>query len=107
MFTETFATINGAIVLGLERNFGFFTAFRAGYREHLTLVFAAVTSAFTFVTAIAATHGLVFKALFGVKFLFARAEDEFFSAVLAHECFVFKSHKNSSPYNLKNSLESS
>ena len=42
--------------------------------------------------AIAATCRLVLEALFRIKFLFARAEDEFFSAVLAYECFVFKSH---------------
>ena len=92
MLAKTIATINGAVVSGLEGNFGFLAAVRADDLEHLTRL-VAVTSALAFVTAVAATRGLVLEALFGIKFLFARAEDEFFSAVLAHECFVFKSHK--------------
>ena len=85
MFVEAFAAINWAFVFRLERYLSFLAAFRADDREHLTR-FAAFASAFTFVPAIAAARRFI-------KFLFARAEDEFFSAVLAHECFVFKSHK--------------
>ena len=91
MLAETIATINGAVVFGLERNLCFLTAIRAGYGKHLP-VFAAVAIAFAFVAAVAATYGFVLKTAFLIEFLFARAEDEFFSAVLTHECFVFKSH---------------
>ena len=92
MFVEAFAAINGAFVSWLERYFSFLAAFRAGDLEHLAR-FAAFAGAFTFVTTIAAARRLILEAFFGIKFLFARAEDEFFSAVLAHECFVFKSHR--------------
>ena len=91
MFAETIATINGAIVSRLERDFRFLAAFRANHGEHLPL-FAAVAVAFAFVAAITATHRLVFEAALLIEFLFACAENKFFSAVLAHECFVFKSH---------------
>ena len=91
MFAETIAAINRAFVLGFERHFRFFAAFRARYGKHLA-VLSAVAIASAFVAAVAATHGFVLESAFVVKFLFARAEDEFFSAVLAHECFVFKSH---------------
>ena len=92
MLAEAIATVNGAIVLGFKRDFGFLAALRADYRMHLPLLFA-VAMTFALVTAVAATHRLIFKALFRIKFLFARAENKFFSAVLAHECFVFKSHR--------------
>ena len=92
MFAETIAAINRAIVFGLERNFCFLAALRADNFEHLALL-AAVARTFALVATVTATHRLVFKAAFMIKFLFARAEDEFFSAVLAHEGFVFKSHK--------------
>ena len=91
MLAETIAAINGAVVFGLEWNLSFLAAFGADDRKHLARL-AAVTSALAFVAAIAATYGFVLESAFVVKFLFARAEDEFFSAVLAHECFVFKSH---------------
>ena len=100
MFAEAFAAINRTFVFRLERYFGFFAAFRANYRKHLTR-FAAFASAFTFVAAIAATCRLILEAFFGIKFLFARAEDEFFSAVLAHECFVSSKAIDKSPYNQK------
>ena len=92
MFAEAVTAVNGAIILRLKGDFGFLAAVRADDGKHLAL-FAAVAVALTFVAAVAATHGLVLEALFGVEFLFACAEDEFFSAVFAHEGFVFKSHK--------------
>ena len=91
MFAEAVTAINGAVILRFEGHFGFLAAVRADDGKHLPL-FAAFAVALTFVAAVAATHRLVFEALFGVEFLFARAEDEFFSAVFAHEGFVFKSH---------------
>ena len=91
MFAEAVAAVDGAVVLGLEGNFGFLAAVRADDGKHLAL-FAAVAVALTFVAAVAATYWFVFKAALMIEFLFACAEDEFFSAVLTHECFVFKSH---------------
>ena len=91
MFAETIAAVDGAIVFGLERNLGFLAAFRADDGKHLAGL-SAVAIAFAFVAAVSATYGLILEAALLIKFLFARAEDEFFSAVLAHECFVFKSH---------------
>ena len=91
MFAEAVTAVNGAVVFRLERDFGFLAAFRAGHLEHLPR-FAAVAGAFTFVAAVPAAHGFILEAAFVVEFLFARSEDEFFSAVLAHEGFVFKSH---------------
>ena len=91
MFAEAVTAVNGAVVLRLKGHFGFLAAVRANDGKHLPL-FAAFAVAFTFVAAVAATHGFILEALFGVEFLLARAEDEFFSAVFAHEGFVFKSH---------------
>ena len=91
MLAETIAAVDGAVILRLERNFGFLAAIGADDGEHLA-TFAAVAVTSAFVAAITATHGLILEAALVVKFLFARAEDEFFSAVLAYEGFVFKSH---------------
>ena len=91
MFAEAVAAIDRTIVLGLERNLGFLAAIGAGHGEHLP-TFVAVAIASAFVATIPAPYRLILEAAFTVKFLFARAEDEFFPAVLANECFVFKSH---------------
>jgi len=98
MFVKAIAAVNWAVISRLERDFSLFSAFGAGYSEHLPL-FAAVAMAFTFVAAFTTPHGLILKAAFLIEFLFARTEDEFFAAVLAYECFVFKSHVDKSPYN--------
>ena len=91
MFGEAVAAVNRTLISRLERNFGFLAAVGADDGEHLA-VLAAITVAAALVAAVAAARGLVLEAFFGVKFLFARAEDEFFTAVLAYECLVFESH---------------
>ena len=91
VFAEAITAVNRAVVFGFKRHFRFLTAFRARYGKHLA-VLSAVAIASAFVAAVAATYGFVLESAFVVKFLFARAEDKFFSTVLAHECFVFESH---------------
>ena len=92
MLAETVATIDGTIILRLERDFGLLAAVSASHCEHLA-TFDAVTAALTFAAAIATTHGLILETFLRVEFLFARTENKFFSAVLAYEGFVFKSHQ--------------
>ena len=92
MLAETVAAIDGTIILRLERDFGFLATVGASHGKHLA-TFDAVAVTFTFATTIAATHGLILETFFSIEFLFARAENKFFSAVLAYEGFVFKSHQ--------------
>ena len=92
MLAETVAAIDGTIILRLERDFGFLAAIGTSHGEHLA-TFDAVAAAFTFATAIATTYRLILETFFRVEFLFARCESKFFSAVLAYEGFVFKSHQ--------------
>ena len=103
VLAETILAVNGAVVLRLEWDFGFLAAFGANYAEHLPLL-AAVATASAFIATIPTTHRLIFKAAFLIKFLFARAEDKFFTAVFAHECFVFKCHQKNLLTNQKEHL---
>ena len=100
MFAEAVAAIYRTIVLGKERNFGFFAAIGADHFVHLTSL-AAIMIATTLIPTVAATCRLVLEALFRVEFLLARAEDKFFTAVFADQCLVLKCHNNKNSLTLK------
>jgi hypothetical protein len=76
--------VNRTVILRLERNLCIASAISADNGKHLTLrLISALTGAATFVAAVTAADRLILKAFFRVKFLFACAEDELFTAVLA------------------------
>jgi hypothetical protein len=77
-FCEAVAAINRATFLGSEGDTSDAAAVFAGSFEH----FALTAAGFSHVSALFAALGLVLEALFSIKFLFSRCEDEFLSAVL-------------------------
>ena len=86
------ATINGAIILGQERNLGLCTAISTNYRVHLAWSTLTMTCASwgctTSGTARSTTARLIHQTFLLVEFLFAGGEDEIISAFTALEGFV-------------------
>ena len=85
---KALAAVYGPIFLGLERNLGGLSAFRANSVEHLTRS-AGSAAGFPCLTAGLAAGGLVLESLFGVEFLFTGGEYELSTTVIAYQRFVF------------------
>ena len=83
---KAFAAINRSVLTRLKGNFCYSTAGITSCLKPLTLATAGV---FACITASLATLGLINKAFFSIEFLFTGGENEFLSAFLASESFVF------------------
>ena len=86
--SEAFAVVYGAVFLGLERNLGGLSAFRANSVVHLTRS-AGSAACLACLTAGLAAGGLVLESLFGIEFLFTCSENELSATVFAYQRFVF------------------
>ena len=85
-FSVAFAAVNRSVLTRLKGNLCNSTAGIAGCFKPLTLATSCILAC---ISASLATLGLVYKAFFGIEFLFAGCENEFVAAFLTDESFVF------------------
>lgn len=88
MLGETFRAVNGLVAGGLEGNRVGLAAIVANYFEAAAL--GAAAGGFTVRSAALAAGGFVLEALFRIELLLTCGENEFASAILANQYFVFK-----------------
>ena len=86
---EALAAIDGAVVLGNERNGGLGAAIRTRGGVGLAGSAGSRTAGLARLTASLAAGGLVLEALLSVEFLFASGEHEFLPTVAAYQRLVF------------------
>jgi hypothetical protein len=99
-FSKAVAAIDGLVGVGLEGNFGGFSAIRARSREHLAGGIAisgvsAVTAGLLRLPGLPARRaalGLVGEALGLEKFLVFDAERKRYAAIGTHDGFIFETH---------------
>lgn len=84
---KALAAIDGAVVLGKERNLRLHTTVGADCIVHFTRA-AGVAVGLVCMAAFPAACGLVLEALLCVEFLFACGEREFLPAVTAYQSLV-------------------
>ena len=94
---EAGAAVDGAVVTGLERDFGGCTALGADRVKHFAI---AGTGGLTIRAAVFAADGLVLEAFLRVKLLFAGRKNEFLTAILAYQCFVLE-HLDFFPFSVQ------
>jgi hypothetical protein len=90
--SEAIAAVNRPVGLGLERHLGFLAAPCAGSGKELS---GTLSGCLSHIAAGLAALGLILKASFGIKFLFARGKGELFAAFFTHQCFVLIHGKSS------------
>jgi hypothetical protein len=87
LIAEAIAAINGAVIMGLERNLAGIAALGANGFEHLTCA-ALSTLGLAVCTASLTSLRLVGETLLCVKFLLAGSKGEFLSAIFADQSLV-------------------
>ena len=86
---EALAAVDGAVVLGNERNSSLGAAIRTRGGVGLAGSAGSRTAGLARLTASLATSGLILETLFSVEFLFASGEHEFLPTVAAYQRLVF------------------
>ena len=85
---KALGAIDRLVVSRLERHLGGLAAGGADRVEHLALLLSALR-VLAGLPAFRAADGVVFEIVSCIKFLLARAENEFLAAVSANQCSVF------------------
>ena len=87
MLLEALVAVNGPIIARNKRDLGRCTTVCA---NRIIKLAVGIPCILPVGSAGLAANGLILETLLGIKLLLAGGEDEFFAAVLAHQCLVFE-----------------